>query len=143
MHKNLDDYSPCKITGPTVPRFQNEEFLMKHWQDGRKRSPLHLPARLARYFIRILECREEHIQDISEEDAVKEGIDIHILPGTKKNVYPNYYKPEQNSLFYFDNPIDSFKSLWISIHGENDWESNPVVYVYDLVLHIPDRSVRI
>jgi len=42
-----------------------------------KRNKMFMPAWAARYFIRILDVRAERVQDISEADAIAEGISEH------------------------------------------------------------------
>jgi len=46
-----------------------EEILIGGW-----RSPMFMPANNARYFITITDVRAERLQEITEEDAIAEGI---------------------------------------------------------------------
>lgn len=93
---------------------------------GYKWKPsIFMPKEAARIFLRVTDVRMERLQDISEEDAISEGIlqiDHEFLPKGWKD-YVVY------SEIPFDNPKDSFASLWESINGDNSWSDNPYVWV--------------
>ena len=78
----------------------------------------------ATIFLRITDLRIERLQDISEEDAIAEGIETE-----KEDVPVIPYKDYLGKYNYYSNPINSFKSLWKSIYGEQSWEDNPYVWV--------------
>jgi len=73
------------------------------------RSPLFLPANLARYFIKITGLLPQRLQDITEGDIIAEGIET----GLTKIGY--YY---------------AFGQLWNSINKTYPYESNPWVWAY-------------
>lgn len=83
--------------------------------DGRVRSPMMMPEWAARHFITITAMRAERLQEITEVDAIKEGI-------------PNGA--------YAVNQITSFKRLWNSINPDYPWESNPWVFAYTFRLEV-------
>ncbi len=82
----------------------------QHW-----RSPLFMPAWAARYFIQILDVRPERLQEITEEDAIAEGIPA-FAPGGKV----------QSSTI----PRKQYLILWDSINKEYPWSTNPWVFRY-------------
>lgn len=93
-----------------------------------KRSPLHMPATAARTFVEIIEVKAERLKDISEEDAVLEGIrPLDIISHNGQKAYDNYVR---GTAHYCTNAIDSFSTLWQSIHGPESWEANPWVWAY-------------
>lgn len=71
-------------------------------EDWKWKPSLFMPMDAARIFLQVESLKFERIQDISEEDAQKEGV------GSK----------------------EEFKQLWISINGEKSWNDNPYVFVY-------------
>jgi len=82
---------------------------------------IHMPRAAARIFLRITDIRIERLNDISEEDAIAEGIAIE----DDGHMCWHYgYKD-----FRFILPEESFESLWESISGKDSWESNPWVWV--------------
>lgn len=87
------------------------------------KNKLFMPAYAARHFIKITDVRAERLQDISDEDCIKEGI-------------------EKNGLCYFNGvhthsfltPREAYKALINSIDGKDTWNNNPWVWVYDYEL---------
>lgn len=86
--------------------------------------------------IRITAMRQERLQDISDEDCMKEGI-------IKVNKYPPIryvYKRSINqdgdilSSHWYSTPREAFAALIDRVSGRGTWESNPMVYVYDFEL---------
>jgi len=100
---------------------------------GRLRSPLHLPEEFARYFIKITDVRAERLQEITEEDALKEGITI--MAGTHQAFAKN---PATNKLELIGHPEPytaryHYEPLWDSLNKDYPWESNAWVWVYTFV----------
>lgn len=89
------------------------------WQRAR-----FMPKALCRIWLEITEIKVEHLQDISEEDAIAEGIKYnnHTYPPVLFN-----YLTKQSIHGGF--PSVSFKTLWQSINGTESWDSNPWVWV--------------
>ena len=80
--------------------------------------------------IRITNIRIERLQDISDEDCMKEGIwrDDNVgLEGTT-----DWYHGLSNSSFR--TPQEAYASLIDRISGKGTWASNPYVFVYDFEL---------
>jgi hypothetical protein len=84
---------------------------------------IHMPKVAARIWLEVTEVRVERLQDITNLDAISEGIDR-----TKELVdwhYKDYMDKEGIYAKVF--PIDSFKTLWQKINGEESWDANPWV----------------
>jgi len=88
-------------------------------QKGIWKSPLFMPEWAARLFIKITDIRAERLQEITEEDAITEGI----YRGG------NYYSDNIHAAVD-DTACSAFKRLWNSINKDYPWESNPWVFVY-------------
>jgi len=92
-------------------------------------------AKTARTFLKIKTIRVERLQDISEEDCIKEGI---------KNVtnYDGYELRCKRNTFRVDNTCYSSaqycfgKGIWNKIYDKNTYlyEDNPYVFVYEFEL---------
>lgn len=85
--------------------------------------------------IQITAVRAERLKNISEEDAISEGID------KKGDLYFNYVESEGyfkksflKEYFYKEIPTVSFMSLWAKINGIDSWIANPWVWVYEFKL---------
>jgi hypothetical protein len=86
--------------------------------DGRWRSSIHMPRAASRITLEITEVRVQRLQDISEADAVAEGI----VP-----THDGYGLPD-GSHFHAADPRICYWSLWDSINGQGSTESNPWVW---------------
>jgi hypothetical protein len=82
--------------------------------------------------IRITSVRVERLQDISDEDCVKEGI----LWEEADSEYEDYdfYSYSGMSGDGFETPREAFASLIDKISGRGTWKSNPYVWVYEFEL---------
>lgn len=87
------------------------------------KNKLFMPASAARHFIKITAVRAERLQDISNEDCIKEGI---VFDGS---VYSNGF----DNIKYLE-PRAAYKALINSIDGKDTWDNNPWVWVYDYEL---------
>lgn len=93
--------------------------------DGCWRSPRFMPRWASRITLRITDVRVERLQDISEEAAEKEGIEIS--PQRRAVGIPFYKGVGVNEWHIFAR--DAFAQLWNSINGKDaPWESNPWVW---------------
>ena len=97
----------------------NDDDAIARWKPS-----IHMPKEASRIWVMIEDIRVERVLDITEEDAKAEGIEP-----TKKDSKTGlqYYKHYKYAVL--STPIQSFKSLWISINGEDSWNSNPWVWV--------------
>lgn len=93
---------------------------------------IHMPKEAARIFLKVTKVRCERLHDISEGDAIAEGIKSHIFPESGKPCYYFYPCNDLRDDSYLDFPQTSFYSLWQSINAKKyPWDSNPWVWVYD------------
>lgn len=66
----------------------------------------------------------ERLNDISEEDAIAEGINRTNIPGIEKVIYWDY----ENNQLDLVSPKDSYATLWRKINGPDSWEQNPWIW---------------
>lgn len=92
------------------------------------KSKLMMPEANARYFVEITGIRCERLTDISEVDAIAEGVETIGVPYTFHWLYKDYQK---NNTQGFTSPVDSFFSLFASINGREVINHNPYVFVYE------------
>lgn len=93
-------------------------------------NKMFVKADLMPHHIRIIAMRQERLQDISDEDCLKEG--IYGVIDTKRRKITSYYFP--NSPFVFHTHREAYAVLIDKVNGKGTWESNPMVYVYDFEL---------
>lgn len=88
-----------------------------------KRPAIFMPKEACRLFLKVKSVRVERLQDISEDDAIAEGVEQIADYGSTG--YKLYTEPEAA---YSDiDALYSFESLWQSINGEQSWNDNPWV----------------
>jgi hypothetical protein len=97
-------------------------------------------AELMPHHIRITDVKVERLQDISEEDCLKEGIVfIESLSATGEDAYFFAVKRKvrqmyDNILKFFSSPQRAYADLIDKISGRGTWESNPLVAAYSFEL---------
>lgn len=87
--------------------------------------------------IRITGIRCERLQDISDEDCMKEGVCEHPYRGYVADgiVYKNSEDKGYNgSLQVFNTPREAFAALIDKVSGRGTWRRNPWVVVYEFEL---------
>lgn len=87
--------------------------------------------------IRITNVRVERLQDISDEDCIKEGIYPYYYGDEKEKIECGFY-PDGFSFdgidCHYPTPREAYAVLIDRISGKGTWESNPYVFVYDFEL---------
>lgn len=85
----------------------------------------------SRIWLQIEEIRVERLQDISEKDAINEGIER--IGGNAYKVYSDcfsqYPKPKDDGVRISFSSRYSFSTLWAKINGPESWIQNPYVWV--------------
>jgi len=98
------------------------------------RPSIFMPKAACRIRLEITNIRVERLQDISEEDAIAEGIEPQ-GEGWKSYeiIHRGRHKGEMNphSIIPNKSPITSYRELWESINGLGSWEKNPWVWVIE------------
>ncbi len=96
-----------------------------------KRNSLFMPKSAARIWLRVTGVRLERLQDISEQDAIKEGIESGYFKKAGVTWYLDYTSDHSTHLAQnaFEDPRKSFQSLWVSINGKVSWDYNQWLYV--------------
>ena len=96
------------------------QYILAGWD-----NKMFVKADLMPNHIRINDVRLEHIQDITEEDCIKEGVKA------SKNYNGCYVAGISEG---FDNPREAYAALIDSILCKGTWNRNPFVFVYDFEL---------
>jgi hypothetical protein len=117
-----------KLLGRPVPSVKYKYYNIYSGNDWKNK--LFMPAKFARYFIEITGVRVERLQDISDEDCIKEGI----VKVDSLSTWKSYALPESPDYAEFYTPQQAYADLIDSISGNGTWESNPFVWVYDFKL---------
>lgn len=93
--------------------------------DGGWRPSIHMPRWASRITLEVTGVRVERLQDISEADAVAEGIEP-TMPNPGPWNWKDYLAEGCHT-----HAILSYKTLWESINGPGSWDKNPLVWVVE------------
>lgn len=99
-------------------------------RDGKWRSRLHMPRWASRINLENAGVRVERLNDISEKDALAEGVRRSQRAISSSEAVPcfwDYLRGEPN----YRSAGDSFASLWESINGPGSWDANPLVWAIE------------
>lgn len=81
------------------------------------------------YRIRITDIRIERLQDISDEDCLREG--IRYIPEIDRYYFE---RTDREEGFYFTSPRAAFAELIDRVSGRGTWDRNPYVVAYEFEL---------
>lgn len=116
-----DWHTPDAILGDEVD-------TTKGWKNKMFVKAEYMPHR-----IRITINKAERLQNISEEDAMREGIRQSVIEyGDKKIVQWTYFGEKITT--WFDSPREAFAALIDRISGRGTWNRNPWVFAYEFEL---------
>lgn len=85
-----------------------------------------------KHHIKITNVKIERLQDISDEDCLKEGIVKGKCGSESTHFMDAYYVPKEKQPYC--TPRDAFEVLIDKFSGKGVWESNPFVFAYEFVL---------
>ena len=82
--------------------------------------------------IKIINIRVQHLQDISIDDCMDEGIFCSHIKGIDDAFSHDATNDSFEKKWWYRTPIEAYKMLSCKLHLH--WGSNPLVFVYDFVL---------
>lgn len=89
--------------------------------DIKWRPSIHMPRWASRLTLELTEVRVQRLQEISEADAVAEGL----IAETAPNGHITYQIPGE---LCAQTPVRAYRLLWESINGEEAWERNDWIW---------------
>lgn len=130
--------NPAYRVGEEVAVAQSYNDTWKHTGYMSELEAKHCPGYNNKMFVRadlmphrikITNVRVEHLQDISVEDCLKEGLQwLHGI------YYVNYNKETGSRMNLGNDYKKAFAALIDKTCGRGTWHSNPYVFVYDFIL---------
>lgn len=125
MYQSAIGFAMFKAGGKVGEPLEENEYL--DWETfsvTRKAIPsIHMSKTACRIFLEITDVRVELLQDISEEDAINEGIKWN-----KGKIQSGYGVGDSTAHI---KAKECFQSLWQKINGQKSWEANPYVWVIE------------
>ena len=96
-------------------------------------NKMFVKADLMPHAIEITNIKVEQLQDISDDDCMKEGI----MEGEFMNTWDRYYYDEWGDVpnhITFKTPRKAFAALIDKVSGKGTWDSNPWCFCYEFKL---------
>lgn len=101
------------------------DFNICPWWRGKTLPSIHMPRRASRLTLIVESVKVERLQEISEEDAIAEGVrltrDEH---GEIPGVFVGKEGPK-NLVAVWPSAVEAFRDVWESIYGVESWQKNP------------------
>lgn len=117
-----------RATDP-APELQYEDMSADCEPECRWKPSIHMPRWASRILLEVVSVRVERLHDISEADALAEGVSS--LRG-EGQFFMDYLKSTPGTEdFTAGSARNSFQTLWRSIRGDESWLSNPWVWVIE------------
>lgn len=122
-----DDLKPSEMGGEEPIRY-DADSVWQTWgwaeprQHGRHRSSLFMPRWASRLTLTVTDVRVQRLQEISHEDAIREGV---IRDPSKGFIVPGVDHPNPD-FPYLARPTarEMYAALWDVIHGSGAWATN-------------------
>lgn len=110
------------------------DVLASEKNKGIWKPSIYMPKAAARIWLEVSHVKVEKLQDISEKDAISEGI---IMRTTQVEPFETIYQIPNNPTYYYT-AKQAFMALWRSIHTKqqkpNTEQNNPWVWVVNFKL---------
>lgn len=97
--------------------------------EGPWRPSIHMPRWASRLWLAVTDVRVQRLQDISEADAIAEGIESAALT--------DHWKDYGVDPLPFSSPVESYQSLWNSLHAApgTTWADDPWIVAVTFDVH--------
>ena len=102
------------------------EFVVKKWK-----AAIHMFRWASRITLEVAAVRVERLQDISEVDAMAEGVEHNPIDPSPQfgQTWRDYL--DTHNAYGCGHAKGSYFSLWESINGPGSWDANPWVWVVE------------
>ncbi len=112
IHYPHGDKNAFKYYAPKGPDYWRPSIFMPRWA--------------SRITLLVTDVRIERLQDISDDDALAEGVEGTIAPVAGRDV-------DIDGFYWPGGPKRMFDSLWDNVNGKGAWDVNPWVVAYTFV----------
>lgn len=121
-----------QLTGGIIYKADYADKVAPLAEGERWRPSIHMPREVARLFLRVKSVRVEQVQDITEEDALTEGI-RGCWAEPHGNTLPFIGSAKEFGDDLCHTRREAFSQLWDSLNAARGygWEMNPWVWVYE------------
>ncbi len=131
-YENIGMDGSAQLFEKDMSGYYTRTDLCKGW-----RNKMFVRSDLMPHQIRITGIRCERLQDISDEECLREGVGVSAtdnLVGFPIAIPFNYYIGRDEKGYRYVTPREAFSVLIDKISGRGTWQSNPYVWVYEFEL---------
>jgi hypothetical protein len=127
-----EDISPAAMGGEEQVLFVadggTERWSKTSSEAGRLRQGMHMPRWASRLTLNVTDVRVQRLQDISEVDAIAEGVECWSEPGL--------VSWRVDDALSFVGAVDAYRLLWDSLNAGRGygWEANPWIVAYSFTV---------
>lgn len=129
-----DDQYHYRASEPDIEGVDDGDGYSLTNQDGSLKSPwkspIFMPRTVSRITLAITDVRIERLQDISEADALAEGV---VQVGNPGFVVRGF--DYDTCGLAHNNPVTPYAKLWDYINGPGAWDANPWVVALTFTVH--------
>lgn len=146
-HAIYDDLAPSEMGGEDPVKYLADDFLEARgwpaydWSPGRYRASMHMPRWASRITLKVTDVRVQRLQEVSDADAMAEGIMREIVIVGADNAGGVHREITADRYWHGMEPDDfgghedaqiAFFELWETINGDRGFgiEANPWVAAY-------------
>lgn len=133
-HAFLDREPPRDLTTRSIHYVADGKI-----KTGKYRQSFHMPRWASRILLDVVSVRVEHLQEITAEDAINEGLTALQKGGGQLT---KYGIPDRDGMPGNDDdgwhwhewekdPRAAYRKLWEQINGQGSWDENPLVWVVE------------
>lgn len=124
--KEYDAKQPGELLRDTPLRYEADQHYNQYeFEPGRLRQGIFMPRWASRLELEITHVGLQRLQDISNSDAIAEG--IHAIHGTTPT--EEFLADEEDEDLL--GPADLYRAVWESLHGAGSWEKNSWIWVVE------------
>lgn len=115
------------------------DMLVSSWKNSKGwRNKMFVRADLMLHHLRITDIKIERLQDISDEDCIREGVELNArqyeYDGTKRYCVRGLGHWRAIGCDNFNTPREAFAALMDKVSGPGTWNNNPYVFAYEFEL---------
>lgn len=118
-----------RIYSPSLDIYENALAYEPGWN-----NKMFVRADLMPHQIRITNVRVERLQDISDEDCLREGIVEYTCNLYEYRGICYSFEGDKTKMGAHKTPREAFAALIDKVSGKGTWRSNPWVFVYEFEL---------
>jgi hypothetical protein len=122
--RDYDHLPPGKMAPDTPVLYEaDRDRSVPSFEPGRLRQGMFMPRWASRMELEITDVRLQRLQDISEQDAAAEGVQV-VRDGVTED---DYLADEEDEDLL--GAVDLYRAVWESLHGVGSWDQNPWIWV--------------